>query len=267
MPQAKVRGDPASEVADRPSEPSKRDRRIEISLLHPDLRRLRRQLHLDCADVGAATQQVGRQVDDDPEFSLRDRVLAFGDLGQRPGGPGEQHAECVLVLAKAALELRDGGQGSQVLGLGLLHVQLRFVAMLEQPLGDLQAALLQRGVFMGNLQPQFDGADRTVEVGGLRCHQHLQIVILRDAGKIAGIRSLDAAPEFAPEIDFPADAETGVVGREGEVPPGRLILADAETAVVGREGDVLLRTTAPRRYAGHCRSPAAAAGRADCLRS
>jgi hypothetical protein len=45
--------------------------------------------------------------------------------------------------------------------------------MLEQPLGDLQAALLQRSIFTGNLQSQFDGADRTVEVGGLRCHQHL----------------------------------------------------------------------------------------------
>ena len=111
--------------------------------------------------------------------------------------------------------------------------------MLEQPFGDLQAALLQRGVFMSNLQPQFDGADHTVEVGGLRCHQHLQIVILRGAGKIAGIRSLDAAPEFAPEIDFPADAYTSVVGREGDVPPGRLILADAETTVVGREGDIV----------------------------
>ncbi len=95
-------------------------------------------------------------------------------------------------------------------------------------LGDLQAALLQRGVFMGNLQLQFDGADRTIGVGDLCCHQHLQIVILRDAGKIAGIRSLDAAPEFAPEIDFPAQAETGVVGREGDVPPGRPHLAGTQ---------------------------------------
>ena len=110
------------------------------------------------------------------------------------------------------------GQGSEVLGLSLAR-PTPIVAMLELPLGDLQAALLQRGVFMGDLQPQFDGAERTVGTGNLCCHQHLQIVILRDAGKIAGIRSLDAAPEFAPEIDLPAQADTGVVGRKGDVPP------------------------------------------------
>ena len=98
-----------------------------------------------------------------------------------------------------------------------------------------RSALLQRGVFVGNLQLQFDGADCAIGVGDLCCHQHLQIVILRDAGKIAGIRSLDAAPEFAPEIDFPADAETGVVGREGEV-SRRLSRDGAETVIVG-EGD------------------------------
>lgn len=54
----------------------------------------------------------------------------------------------------------------------------------------IKAALLQRGILMGDLQPQFEGADRAVEGGDLRRYQHLQVVVLRDAGEVAGISGL-----------------------------------------------------------------------------
>ena len=66
-------------------------------------------------------------------------------------------------------------------------------------------------------QPRLQRADRAVQAGHLRGHQHLQVVVLGDAGEVAGVRGLDAAPEPAPEIELPADAQPGAEGHRGGV--------------------------------------------------
>jgi hypothetical protein len=97
------------------------------------------------------------------EPGLRDALPAGRHFRQRSRRAGEQHGERVLRLAQAALELRDRGKRAQVLRLRLLHVEFGVVAVLEQPFGDLQAALLQRGVLARDRQAQLEGADRRIE--------------------------------------------------------------------------------------------------------
>ena len=125
--------------------------------------------------------------------------------GNGPGRPGQQCAQRILRLAQDALQRGYGRQRAEILRLRLLHIQFGVVAALEQPLGDLQAASLQGGIFASDHEPRLHGADRTVEAGHLGGHQHLHVIVLGDAGEIAGVRGLDAAPELAPEIEFPAD--------------------------------------------------------------
>ncbi len=118
-------------------------------------------------------------------------------------------------MAQAGLELGNAGQGAQVLGPGLLHVQLGAVAALEQSLGDLQAAPLDAGILPGDLEPGLQGTDAHIELGHLGGHQHLDVVILGQAREIAGIRRLDSALELAPEVEFPAEVEAGAVAAAG----------------------------------------------------
>ena len=194
--------------------PGERDRRIQRRLADADLRRLRGQLHLGRAHVGPAPQQLGRHVDDHLEPRLGNLRASRLHLGQRTGRPCEQHAQRVLRLAQAALELGDRRQRAQVLRTRLLHVELGLVAAAEQAFGDLQAALLQRGVLVRDAQPQLGGADRCVQAGGLRRDQHLHVVVLRDAGEVGGIGRLDAAPELAPEVQLPGQVESQAAGPE-----------------------------------------------------
>ena len=128
-------------------------------------------------------------------------------LRQRAGRPAQQHVQRILRLAQGALQFGDGRDGAEVERLRLLHVQLGFVAALEKPFGDLEAALLQSGVLLREVQPFLDGADGRVETGGLRGDEHLHVVVLRDAGEVVRIRRLDAAPEPAPEVHLPGEVE------------------------------------------------------------
>ena len=185
-------------------------------------------MHFRGPDVRAAAQQIGGHVDDDGQPGLRDDVFARGHFRQRARGSGEQCAQRILRLPQHALQLRDRGQRAEILGLRLLHIQLGIVAALEQQLRDVQAAFLKSGIFASDHQPRFHGPDRAVEGGHLRGHQHLHVIVLGDAGEIAGIRGLDAALELAPEIDFPADAEPGVQGHRSGIRCARPPLPCAE---------------------------------------
>jgi hypothetical protein len=118
------------------------------------------------------------------------------------------------------------------LRLCLLHVELGLVAPLEQPLGDVEAALLQRGILARDHQPRLQGADRAVDARHLRGHQHLQVVVLRDAREIAGIRRLDAALELAPEVELPAAWKPALAETALKSGPPRLISPPQSAAPV-----------------------------------
>ena len=109
-----------------------------------------------------------------------------------------------------------------------MHIQFGLIAALEQTLRDLQAALLQGGILVGDAQTLFNDADRAIGGGYLRRHEHLHIVVLGNTGQVAGIGGLDAAPEFAPEINFPADIQPDAVGGERRVGSFGLMLPDPQ---------------------------------------
>ncbi len=81
------------------------------------------------------------------------------------------------------------------------------------------------------------------------------------AGEVGGVGGFDAAPELAPEIDFPADAETDAVRRQHGVRPaarlgsraqhraGHLLLLRIEQAA----GDRQLRARFQDAHAGRAR--------------
>ena len=154
--------------------------------------------------------------------------LAGGHLGQRTRRARQQGAQRVLRLAHADLERGDRRQRREVLRLGLLHVELRVVARLEQPLRDVEVALLERRILGGDAKPHLDGTDRDVQRGHLRGHQHLDVVVEGDAGPVAGIGGLDAALELAPEIELPAGAQPGVERYRRGVRPALPVLARPE---------------------------------------
>ena len=88
--------------------------------------------------------------------------------------------------------------------LGLLQVEFSFLSALEHPLGDLVAAFLNGHVFTRDGDPQLGRAVRKVETGGLGTEQYLGIPLIIDGGEEGGVGRFDAAPETAPEIEFPA---------------------------------------------------------------
>ena len=145
-PSSSVCGDQSSDVADRPTDPEQRDRRIEAAPLTP--------ISADCAaSCISAARTSGRRRSSSAGMSTMtsrppaESFLRLLHLGQRPGRAGQQDAQGVLRLAQAALQLGDRSPACPgTAALRLLHVQLGLVAASEQPLGDLQAALLQRGV-------------------------------------------------------------------------------------------------------------------------
>ncbi len=159
---------------------------------------------------------------------VRNTAPTSDHFGQRSGCSDEQRAKRVLRLPQAALQLRNAGQRTQVLALGLLHVEFRVIATLEPPLGDLQAARLNCSVLASDLQTHLEGTNRRIQGRDLRRHQHLHIIVLRQTGKITGIGGLDTAPELAPQVEFPADTEAQPIAAEGTVRPTVLTLPDAQ---------------------------------------
>ena len=132
------------------------------------------------------------------------------------------------ACAERALQVRYGRERAEVQRFRLLHVQLRLVAALEQPLGDLETALLQGGVLVCDAQPQLEGADGRVEAGGLRRHQHLHVIVLGDAREVGRIRRFDPAPELAPEVHLPGDVERRAVAVVRLARDVRRVLPDPE---------------------------------------
>ncbi|MNR33651.1 hypothetical protein D3C85_1513390 [compost metagenome] len=108
--------------------------------------------------VRAAQQQVNRYslqygtVDQGHHTGI---VMEFRYCARRATDQGGQRIACACDLR---LEVGDGAQGSQVLGLGLLQIELGIITAGEQALGDLIAALLQFGVVLGNAQARLGGA-------------------------------------------------------------------------------------------------------------
>ena len=141
----------------------------------------------------------------------RDEVVALGHFQQRPRRTTEQHGQRVARAQHLALQLGNAAEGAEVLGLGLLQVELVAVAAAEQALGDLVAALLAARVFAGDPQARLGGAQREVGFRHLRAQQHQGVLVVGPGGKVAGVRRLDRAAEAPPEVEFPADVETGAV--------------------------------------------------------
>ena len=110
-----------------------------------------------------------------------------------------------------ALDLGNAAEGAQVLGLGLLQIEFGVVAAVEQPFGDLEAALLQFGVVAGDLQARLGGAQGEIAVGHLRAQQHQHVFVVGLGGEVAGVGGLDGTTEAAPEVQLPAHVETGTV--------------------------------------------------------
>ncbi|MNG93067.1 hypothetical protein D3C79_520210 [compost metagenome] len=108
------------------------------------------------------------------------------------------------------------------------------LAMAEQPLGDLQAARLALGVFLGDIQPRLGGAQGEIGVRHLRAQQQHGIGVVGLGGKIDSIGRLDGAAESPPEIDLPGDVETQAGLPEHRVASG------------GRAGLVLFQVQALR---------------------
>ena len=242
-----------------PDRSDQRDRGIERRLADPDQGRLRGELHFGGTHVGPAPQQFGRHVDDDVEPGLGNVLAADRHFRDRPRRPAQQYAQCVLHLAQGARQFGNGGNSAEVLRLRLLDVQFGLVAAREQPFGDLEAALLQGRVFVRDAQPLFERSDGCVEAGGLRRDQHLDVVVLRDAGEVTCVGGLDPAAVLAPEVHLPGDVECRAVAPERVVGPVRLALSSPECVtaqflqlgIQAAPGDAELRAGFHDARAGH----------------
>ncbi|MNS57052.1 hypothetical protein D3C72_899290 [compost metagenome] len=138
-------------------------------------------------------------------------------IRQRARRAADQHGQRVARAQDLAFELGDGAQGAEVLGTRLLQIQLVGLAAAEQPLGDLEAAMLQRRVVARDAQARFGGAQRVVGLGHLRVQQDQHIVTIGLRREVGGIGGLDGPREAPPEVEFPADIEVGAVLPEAAV--------------------------------------------------
>ena len=112
-------------------------------------------MHFRGPDVRAAAQQIGRHVDDDVELGLGMIVFAPAAIsGNGPGGLASKMLSAFCVWRRLPSSSGMVASVPRYWALRLLHVQLGFIAALEQTLGDLQAALLQRGVLVRDPQPR-----------------------------------------------------------------------------------------------------------------
>ncbi|MNX77597.1 hypothetical protein D3C86_1091460 [compost metagenome] len=100
----------------------------------------------------------------------------------------------------------------------LLQVQFVGLAAVEQALGDLVAALLDGGIVARDAQPGLGGAQRVVGFGHLGVQQHQHVFPIRFGREVGRVRGLDGAAETAPEVQLPADIETGAVLPEAAWP-------------------------------------------------
>ncbi|MCY1499887.1 hypothetical protein D9M68_339160 [compost metagenome] len=225
--------------------------RVEVGFGHADQRRLGGHLELRGADVRPAQEQVGRYVLQHRAVDQRDQPLLLTQLRQRPWRPADQRGQGIAADQDLALQLGDGAQGAQVLGPGLLHVEFGFLAALEQPFGDIEAAFLQLRVVAGDAQARLEGAQQVVGIGHLGAQQHQQVFAIGQGGEVGGIGRLDGAAEAPPEVQFPGDVEADAVLPElavlGVEPAGLVALeVDAvgagllELRVAAAQGDAQL---------------------------
>ncbi|MNF56915.1 hypothetical protein D3C84_384200 [compost metagenome] len=116
-------------------------------------------------------------------------------------------------------------------------MQVEFVALAagEQPLGDLEAALLLLGVLAGDAQARLGGAQGEVGIRHLGTQQHQHVLVVGFGGEVGGIGRLDGAAEAAPEVQLPADVEAQAVLPEVavlRVAPAGLVAVEVDA--VGR---------------------------------
>ena len=116
------------------------------------------------------------------------------------------------------LQWRDRRQRPEQLRARLEHVELADVAAAESGLGDPDTALLDGNVFARDLELCLRGPDGDVGIRDLRDEQHERVVVAGDGRHHVGIGCLDRAPEFAPEVELPPDADADVVLIEPQVP-------------------------------------------------
>ncbi|MNG32982.1 hypothetical protein D3C84_1191200 [compost metagenome] len=80
----------------------------------------------------------------------RDQSHVLDQLRQCAGRLANQHRQRIAGPLQLVFEIGDGAQRTQVLGSGLLQVELGGLAAIEEFLGDLEVALLLFGVFLGD---------------------------------------------------------------------------------------------------------------------
>ena len=148
-------------------------------------------------------------------------------------GPGARASKCSRAFCawrRLASSCGNGGQRAEILGLRACCTSSSDSLPLLNSRSVISRLRFCSAAFSRAItQPRLQGADRAVEARHLRGHQHLQVVVLGDAGEVAGIRGLDAAPELAPEIELPADLEPATPFQKPRSGPSRRsVLADAE---------------------------------------
>ena len=135
------------------------------------------------ADIGAAQQQVGRHIIEDGLVEQGDQSGFFLQPAQRSRRLADQDGQGIAGLAHLRLEFRDAAEGAQVLGLGLLQIELIAVAAGEQPFGDFKTALLPLGVLAGDAQTRFGGAQGEIGFGNLCAQEHQQVLVVGLSGE------------------------------------------------------------------------------------
>ncbi|MNE20484.1 hypothetical protein D3C80_1136080 [compost metagenome] len=174
-------------------------------------------MQLGGTHIRAPHQQIGRYVLEHGGVEQGHQADVAVQLGQVARWPADQGGQGIARARHLALEIGNGAQGGQVLGLGLLQVKFGIGAAVEQALGDLVAALLQFGVVAGNVQTGFGGAQGVVGLRQLCVQQHQHVFVVGLGGEPGRIGRFDGAGKTPPEIQFPTDIETGAVLPEMQV--------------------------------------------------
>ena len=151
-----------------------------------------------------------------PARRTRDRALR--SRGGMPSKMQSVSLACPSVISQG----RDGGAGLFQSGLGLIHVELGHLvdADLELLLDEVQDLLLNLDVGAGNLDPLLGHPVLHVirRHVGEQCHHG--VIVVFDRSVEVGGGGFHIAAEASPEIEFPAQVETGKADRRRARRPG-----------------------------------------------
>ena len=200
---------------------TERDARVEVRHRNADACGGGMQLRLRRRDVGAPSRHVGRQAKG--EFGQRRGLQCFEHVAR--AAAGRRREFCVQRAGRRAGQQRDLVHGLRFLlqqhrnactQLGQLRalacrVQVGDQAAVRARLHQLERLGRRRNV--GAREPQFALRTAQFEVVARHLGLHAELRLPQQGRRCTGIRigGLDAAPNAAPQIDFPRRIEAGLV--------------------------------------------------------